>query len=114
MTGVTPTLAKAFVDAAARLYADGKPFTDPDISPTHGQFDADFPPMLITTGTRDLLMSQCVRLARLMRSGGVSVDLCVWENLWHVFEFYDEIPKAAMSLAEASEFMAAGLGKPCN
>ena len=62
--GRDPTLAKAFVEAAARLYADGKPFTDPDISPIHGQFDTDFPPMLITTGTRDLLMSQCVRFAR--------------------------------------------------
>ena len=62
-------------------------------------------PTLITTGTRDLLLSHSVRLARVMREAGVDVDLRIWEGLWHVFEFYDEIPEAALSLRQIGEFL---------
>lgn len=103
--GRDPTLSRAWVEAAARLYCGGRDAGDPDISPINGAFDATFPPVLITTGTRDLLMSQCVRLARVLRSADVPVDLRVWDSLWHVFEFYDEIPEADASLREIARFL---------
>ena len=77
----------------------------PEISPIYGQFDPDFPPTLVTTGTRDLLLSSCVRLARVMRDAGAPIDLRVWEGMWHVFEFYSRIPEAEESLNEISDFL---------
>ena len=68
-----------------------------------------FPPTLITTGTRDLLLSDCVRLATEMRAAGVETRLHVWEAMWQVFEFYPEIPEGRQSLREIVDFLAAHL-----
>lgn len=103
--GRDPSLSLAWVEAAARLYCGAHDAADPDISPINGAFSAPFPPVMITTGTRDLLMSQCVRLARVLRDADISVDLRVWDGLWHVFEFYDEIPEAEASLREIARFL---------
>ena len=86
-------------------YLAGHDVTDPEASPVFGDFDAAFPPTLITTGTRDMLLSSCVRLARVMREGGGVVELRVWEGLWHVFEFYPDIPEADLSLTEIADFL---------
>ncbi|MEM7226308.1 MAG: alpha/beta hydrolase [Pseudomonadota bacterium] len=77
----------------------------PEISPIYGSFDPSFPPTLVTSGTRDLLLSGCVRLARVMREAGAPVDLRVWEGMWHVFEWYANIPEAEASLAEIAAFL---------
>ena len=62
------------------------------------------PPCIITTGSCDLLLSQCLRLAHKLRAAGVECDLRVWEGMWHVFEFYP-IPEAAQSIFEVAEFI---------
>ena len=78
---------------------------NPDISPIYGAFDASFPPVITTTGTRDMLLSVCVRLDRVLREAGVASTLRVWEGLWHVFEFYPEIPEAEASLRDIASFL---------
>ena len=103
--GRDPTLAGGNMDMAVSAYTNGKNPSDPSISPLYGKFDEDFPPTIITTGTRDLLMSQSVRLARIMRDAGASVDMRIWEGMWHVFEFYDELPEAEKSLTSVSDFI---------
>ena len=49
-----------WVGAAARLYAGGHDPRDPLISPLYGDFTG-FPPAILTSGTRDLLLSDTVR-----------------------------------------------------
>jgi acetyl esterase/lipase len=66
----------------------------------------DLPPCIITTGSRDLLLSQCLRLARKLRAANVACDLRVNEGMWHVFEFYP-IPEARQSISEIAEFIRA-------
>ncbi len=44
------------------LYANGADLSLPYISPLFGQFKKDFPPTFIQSGTRDLLLSNAVRL----------------------------------------------------
>src|SRR6056297_2154203 len=103
--GRDPTLPFGNVDRAAKAYAGDAARDDPDISPLLGRFGPWFPPALITTGTRDLLLSPSVELARRLRAAGADVDLRIWDGLWHVFEFYDELPEAAESLAQAGAFL---------
>ena len=103
--GRDPTLHPDHIVDAARAYAGGRDLDDPEVSPLYGNFGPEFPPVIITTGTRDLLMSQCLQLARKLREAGLSADLRVWDGLWHVFEFYDEIPESAASLREISAFL---------
>ncbi len=59
-----------------------------------------FPKTLITTGTRDLFLTDCARLSTKMRAAGIDCELRVWEGMWHVFEFETDLPEADRSLAE--------------
>ena len=102
--GRDPSLTLEYVENAARLYAGEYPRKDWQVSPLNGDFDSRFPATIITTGTRDLLMSQCVRLSARLRQADVDVDLRVWEEMWHVFEFYPHIPEGHESLSEICRF----------
>jgi acetyl esterase/lipase len=109
--GRDPTLDRDFLRHAAAVYAADAALDDPGVSPINGVLASDMPAAFITTGTRDLLMSQCIRLHRLMCDAGMDADLRVWDGLWHVFEFYDELPEAAASLREIAEFLDNCLNK---
>lgn len=100
-----PTLDPFMLEDFAAAYAAGADRRDTGISPLFGSFDSAWPPFMVTTGTRDLLMSQSVRLAEVLRRAGVGIDLRIWDGLWHVFEFYDELPEAARSLAQIAAFL---------
>lgn len=116
--GRDPTLTRANSDLAAAYYAGANKVDQPLISPLYGKFDAGFPPFLITTGTRDLLLSQAVRLSRRLRDCGVVVDLQVWEGLWHVFEWYEDLPEARQSIARIADHLTRGMADggsaPCS
>src|SRR6266700_4206130 len=57
---------------------------DPGISPLYDTFDIDFPPTIITTGTRDIMLSNAVRLFWKLKEINVPVELLVSEGMWHV------------------------------
>ena len=101
-----PTLTTAEVGAFAAAYAGDAPLDDPRVSPLHADFGAWLPPTILTTGTRDLFLSLHARLATRFREAGVDLDLRVWEGMWHVFEFYREVPEARASMDEAVAFLA--------
>ena len=106
LSGLDPTLDYApHLAEAAAAYAGGRALTDPLVSPLYGDYRPDFPPTLVTTGTRDLLLSDCARLSTKLRRAGVDTRLHVWEGLWHVFEWYPDIPEAQESLDEIAEFL---------
>lgn len=65
------------------LYASGHDLHDPLISPLFGDFSKGFPPTILTTGTRDLLLSDTVRIHRALRRAGIEADLHVWEAAGH-------------------------------
>jgi epsilon-lactone hydrolase len=68
---------------AFRLYADGYDLEHPGVSPLFGDFTKGFPPTILTTGTRDMLLSDTVRMHRALRSAGVTADLHVTEAGGH-------------------------------
>ena len=107
--GRDPTLARRNSHLAAGYYAGANKVDQPLISPIHGAFDPGFPPFLITTGTRDLLLSQSVLLSQRLRDRGVTVDLQVWEGLWHVFEWYEALPEARQSIAQIADHLIRGM-----
>ncbi len=70
------------LEGAAKLYADGRDLKMPLISPVYGNFEG-FPPTYLVTGTRDLFLSDTVRVHRKMRVAGVVADLNVYEGVSH-------------------------------
>ena len=65
------------------LYADGHDLADPYVSPLFADFGPGFPPTFIQTGTRDIFLSNAVRLHRTLRRVGIEAELHVGEAMPH-------------------------------
>ena len=100
-----------FCDAATRFYANGHDFKDPMLSPVYGDVHG-FPPTILTTGTRDLLLSNTVRMHRALRQAGTEATLQVFEGQSHA-QFYrdDRIPEVKEAFDEIALFFDRNLGK---
>ncbi|MBL7496482.1 alpha/beta hydrolase [Frankia sp. CNm7] len=80
--GLDPVLRDSLMPANL-LYAAGHDLADPYVSPLFGDFTKGFPPTILTTGTRDLFLSNTVRLHRALRAAGVPAELHVLEAAGH-------------------------------
>lgn len=65
------------------LYAGGHDMTHPYLSPLFGDFTKGFPPSILVSGTRDLLLSPTVLMHRALRRAGVEAELHVFEAMPH-------------------------------
>jgi epsilon-lactone hydrolase len=65
------------------LYAAGHDLSHPYLSPLFGDFTKGFPPTLVMTGTRDLFLSNAVRMHRALRAADVEAELHVIEAAPH-------------------------------
>jgi acetyl esterase/lipase len=79
--GVDYVLVNRLSDSIA-LYANGHDLTDPLLSPLFGDV-SQFPPTFLQAGTRDLFLSNTVRLHRKLRAANVDAELHVWEAMPH-------------------------------
>ncbi len=99
-----------FCDAATRVYAHGHDLKDPLLSPVYGDM-SNFPPTILTTGTRDLLLSNTVRVHRKLRAAGVEAQLEVFEGQSHAqFGRDDRLPEAKEAYGEIAAFFDQHLG----
>ena len=103
--GRDPTLSIQQSKMASAHYAAGQDLCNPEISPLFGSFYGIPAKVLISSGTRDLLLSQSVQLASLLREFGVDVDLRIRDGLWHVYEWDAGLPEAIASIKQAAEFV---------
>jgi monoterpene epsilon-lactone hydrolase len=81
------TLADASVKLSSlgpvnRLYAGDNDLEHPYLSPLFGDVHG-FPPTLLTVGTRDIFLSNAVRMHRKLRSAGVAAELNVFDAMPH-------------------------------
>jgi epsilon-lactone hydrolase len=98
-------------DAMARLYANGHDLKDPMLSPVYGDMHG-FPPTLLTTGTRDLLLSNTVRVHRKLRQAGVEAELHVYEGQSHAHYMRSSTaPETREAFEEIARFFDKHLGK---
>ena len=65
------------------LYAGGHDLGDPYVSPLFGDFTLGFPPTFLASGTRDLFLSNTVRMHRALRRAGVETELHIFEAMPH-------------------------------
>ena len=100
-----------FCDAATKFYAQGHDLADPMLSPIYGDLHG-FPPAILTSGTRDLLLSNTVRTNQKLREAGVETRLQVFEGQSHA-QFYrdDRIPEDRFAIGEIATWFDKNLGK---
>lgn len=84
------------------LYANGHDLSDPYLSPLFGDLTG-FPPTFLQTGTRDLLLSNTVRMHRRLLAAGVEVELHVFEAMPHG-SFGGQAPEDLELISEVMRF----------
>jgi acetyl esterase/lipase len=100
-----------FCDDGAKVYANGHDMKDPLLSPVYGDMKG-FPPTILTSGTRDLLLSNTVRVHRKLRQAGVEATLQVYEGMSHAHYIRDDTaPETREVFEEIARFFDSHLGK---
>lgn len=96
---------------AAKLYAAGHDMRDPQLSPIYGDFGG-FPPTILTSGTRDLFLSNTVRAHRKLKRAGVEAELNVYEGQSHAqYMGNADAPETREAFTDIARFFDAHLGK---
>jgi len=88
------------------LYAGETDLADPRLSPVHGDLEG-MPPSILLTGTRDLLLSDTVRMHRAMRDADVIADLHVYDGQAHadyITGYMVDAPESQDALRELNAF----------
>jgi monoterpene epsilon-lactone hydrolase len=100
-----------WLENAAKLYAGGHDLKDPYLSPIYGDMHG-FPPTILTTGTRDLFLSNTVRVDQKLRQSGVETKLLVYEAQSHAqFDASPFSPETIDYNTEVARFFDAHLGR---
>ena len=100
-----------FCDAGTKVYANGHDLKDPLLSPVYGDVKG-FPPTILTSGTRDLLLSNTVRMHRKLRQAGIEAVLQVFEGQSHAQYYRDDTsPEAREAFEEIAGFFDKHLGR---
>jgi monoterpene epsilon-lactone hydrolase len=94
------------LEAAARLYAGTHNLKEPLLSPVYGDLSG-FPPTILLSGTRDLFLSNTVRVhQKLLRAGGVA-ELLVFEGQSHAqYMSAPEAPETADAWTQVASFFS--------
>ena len=97
---------EGLIAAIFDLYAAGEDLSNPLLSPINGDLQG-FPPTILISGTRDLLLSDTVRMHRALRKAGVEADLHVYDGQAHADYMQNltrEVPECEDAQRELLDF----------
>jgi monoterpene epsilon-lactone hydrolase len=104
-----PLLSREALQARVPDYTAGQDAALPLISPLFADLSG-LPPLIIQTGTHEVLLDDALRLARRAATADVAVTLDVTPGVPHVFQAYHQIlDEAAAALDRAGQFLSAQL-----
>lgn len=92
------------LENAAKLYAGSHDLKEPLLSPVYGDLSG-FPPTVLVSGTRDLFLSDTVRVHQKLLRAGVVADLLVLEAESHAQYLDPDVPESAQALDEVAQFL---------
>ncbi|MGC2681224.1 MAG: alpha/beta hydrolase, partial [Candidatus Nitrosopolaris sp.] len=90
----------------AAAYANASDQKIPYVSPVYGNFSKGFPSTLIQVGTKEVSLSDSVRLYQALDQSHIPVKLDVYEGMPHVFSttLYDT-PESKIALSKMNNFL---------
>jgi epsilon-lactone hydrolase len=95
----------------AQMYLNGADLRTPLASPLYADLHG-LPPLLIQASTGELLVDDSRRFAERARAADVAVELQLWDDLVHVFQFFYLItPDARTALEEIGRFVRRQTGR---
>ncbi len=100
-----------FLPLAAQVYAGTEDLKNPLISPIYGDLKG-LPPTILISGTRDIFLSDTVRIHRKLRQAGVAAQLHVFEAMSHsLYVGLYQAPESVEIWQEVARFFHQHLGK---
>jgi epsilon-lactone hydrolase len=100
------TSANLTLKNMADAYANPSDQENPYVSPVYGNFSKGFPPTLIQGGTKDILLSDFVRLYQAIDKAGIPVKLDIYEGMPHDFPFVlFGTPESNLALSKTNDFL---------
>ncbi|WP_214110708.1 alpha/beta hydrolase [Acrocarpospora catenulata] len=102
-----PMLPASRVDWLARQWTAGLDSTDPLVSPVYGDY-IGIPPLMIVTGSTEVLRAEAYRVAEQARKADVPVRYEEWNRMPHVFALLaDIVPEARLVFGHIRGFVEA-------
>jgi monoterpene epsilon-lactone hydrolase len=99
-----PLLPRAGLERWSRLYRAGQPAEDPRCSPGLAGDLSGLPPTLVQYDRGELLAGDATRFAARAQAAGSAVQLQAFDDLWHVFQLFTQLPQARDAIATAGAF----------
>jgi acetyl esterase/lipase len=86
-------------------FCDAEVVREPMISPVYADA-AGLPTTLIQVGDHEILLSDSTRLADNIRKAGGRVDLHIWPDMWHVFQYFiGQMPESRKAIDDIARFL---------
>ena len=96
---------------SATAYANPSDHKHPYVSPVYGDYAKGYPPTLIQGGTKELFLSNFVRLYQALDTAGQTVKLDLYEGLTHVFQAAHSLPESIVARRKVSSFLHRYMGQ---
>ena len=99
-----PMIVAGHLVEAGGLYAGDTPLDDPGVSPLFADLGG-LPPMLVQTGSDEVLLSDSTRLIERAQAVNVDAQLDLFDGMWHVFQMFPGLPEAKEALVRGATFI---------
>ncbi len=94
-----------FLENTALAYAPKNEFKNPYVSPVYGDFSKGFPPTLIQVGSKEIFLSNAIRMYRVLDDANIETKLDVYEGMWHVWQGHYLLPESKKAVENTKKFM---------
>ncbi len=94
-----------FLENAALAYAPKSDFKNPYVSPVYGNFSKGFPPTLIQVGSKEIFLSNAIRMYRVLDDAKIKTKLDVYEGMWHVWQGHYLLPESEKAVENTKDFI---------
>ena len=113
LANADPLLSVEALSASAAAYAAPADQKNPYVSAVYGDYSKPYPPTLIQGGTKEIFLSNFVRLYQAIDVGGGIAKLDLYEGMPHVFQIIDsDSPESQRAVRKSAEFMKKYLSSP--
>jgi epsilon-lactone hydrolase len=101
-----PLIPEPVLKNMGGAYANISDQKNPYVSPVYGNFSKGFSPTLIQVGTKEILLSDSIRLYQALDQSGIPVKLDIYEEMPHVFQttLY-KTPESTLAISKTVEFL---------
>ena len=106
--GQTPSqedVKKLLMQSELYMWLGDNDRKDPYISPVYNTFDNTYPPVLVTAGGHEMLLSDSETIVEKFREAGVEATLHIGDEMFHAFNVYQLFPEAREALDLGDKFI---------